>query len=282
MNLAKRWTAFTLIELLVVVAIIALLIGVLIPALSRARETSRMAVCGSNVRQIALANTGYAIESRGHYVRAAADIFNGFGGTKRWHGQRLSAGVSPDPLQNTFDPAIGPLVDYLGVDGQVKACPSFADFITDGALNAFERGNGGYGYNRHYVGGRSDRYGDTPQAAAMSARQTDVHRPADTIMFTDTAFITIVGGAKQHIEYSFAEPPFFQTNPGAPSTSRANASIHFRHLDNANVAWVDGHVRSEPIVFNRQSISAGGAVDPSLSLGLGWFGDDSNDVFDLR
>lgn len=58
--MARHVRAFTLIELLVVVAIIALLISMLTPALGRARDTSKAAVCMSNLRSLGLAVSTYA------------------------------------------------------------------------------------------------------------------------------------------------------------------------------------------------------------------------------
>ena len=59
--------AFTLVELMVAVAVIGILAGVLLPVLSRARETARRTRCLSNSRQLALATDAYREDNRDWY-----------------------------------------------------------------------------------------------------------------------------------------------------------------------------------------------------------------------
>eukprot|EP00913_Durusdinium_trenchii_P005949 g5561.t1 len=59
---------FTLIELLVVVAIIALLIGILLPALASSRDSARRVACLANLRSLEIAHTAYALENKGRML----------------------------------------------------------------------------------------------------------------------------------------------------------------------------------------------------------------------
>lgn len=263
--------AFTLLEALVAVAVVALLVGVLVPTLGAARDASRGASCAATVRQLSVANAAFALDHAGRSVPAAADFRENL---RRWHGER-------EAPSDRFDPARGPLTPYLGsaaTSEGVRACPAFgptlASLRESGA--GFESGAGGFGYNGAFVG--AHRVEGLPGRWAVKddrvgARRDRFRRPAETVEFADAAFASDDG----LIEYSFVEP---SVHPHAPGAGRPDPSIHFRHRGHASVAWLDGHVTRR----ERDNTSWSGLyrTDPG-PLNLGWFGpDDSNALFDYE
>ncbi len=105
--------AFTLIELLVVISIIALLIAILLPSLTQARETARRVVCASQARQYTTAMHLFATDRRGQVVL-------GFGDSKQFN-------YHVNSVNNTAQ-QLGPwaflfLDDYIS-EPRFLVCPS--------------------------------------------------------------------------------------------------------------------------------------------------------------
>jgi prepilin-type N-terminal cleavage/methylation domain-containing protein len=89
----KRYKAFTLIELLVVVAIIALLISILLPSLSKARELAKRSVCAANLGGMGKAVAMYGAQAKGSFPQATK---------ARWRAtQGLDVLPTPAPVKNT-------------------------------------------------------------------------------------------------------------------------------------------------------------------------------------
>lgn len=265
---AEKRKAFSLIELLVVMAVIALLTAILMPALAAARSHGRSLVCKSNLRQLLIANIGYAAENDGLCVPAASDMWNN-SGYHRWHGVR-------DSWNEPFDPLKGPLVAYLA-DGKVKECPERVKFLRgqDWSTN-YEQGCGGYGYNATYIGSRHWQSGlDQKEADERTTRMSEVGRPSETLMFADTA---ISQNGVDLIETSFAWQPFVVWC-GWQMSIYMSPTIHFRHREHANIGWVDGHIDfREMAKFDEKNVW----LVSSTRMNLGWFEPLDNSLFDLE
>ncbi|HVT89351.1 MAG TPA: prepilin-type N-terminal cleavage/methylation domain-containing protein [Tepidisphaeraceae bacterium] len=244
--------AFTLIELLVVIGIIGVLMSILLPAMAAARQSARAATCASNLRQLEIAALNYSTDNAGMLPPAHLLFFTK--NLDRWHGTRTN-------LSQPFDFSKSRLKPYLQV-AKIKQCPDFEPAVSGG----FEASAGGYGYNDAYLGssiGVSNAAGADSTPAKISA----IHKPAETIAFTDAAMAT-----PDLIEYSFVEAPLNSMGPTSPS-------IHFRHNGRANVAWLDGHISLESMEWTY--LTNYKDADNARAK-LGFFGPKDNSLFDRQ
>lgn len=121
---------FTLIELLVVVAIIAALIGILVPSFIEARHEARKVVCMSNYRQMQVAFETYFNDYNGRVPYVISPMHNNAFGMDpsavpdelvdpyKRHGTEAGVDYWPQSLPNIFMP------DYIGAEQKIFVCPA--------------------------------------------------------------------------------------------------------------------------------------------------------------
>ena len=202
-------SCFTLIELLVVIAIIAILAGMLLPALNNARERSRSARCQGNLKSMSTYCILYSDDYEG-YLPIHTWSYPNSSGTDYWWQTSL-------------------VKEYYGRENRaLTVCPS-AKPILD--ADAKDRGDSwlgvNYGVNSHAVHGDHTNYYDLPHRRKLSQMAI----PA--------------GGAMMVENYGsgYWKPAVETWTTGDSGNDGAN-NCFFVHKNTANIAFMDGHIEN--------------------------------------
>jgi prepilin-type N-terminal cleavage/methylation domain-containing protein len=262
--------AFTLVELLVCVAIMALLVGMLLPALGRARGQARTVKCASNLRQLGQAFHMYAAEYQGRAMPLAYTLPSELGGGAPvyWWGTNVKAGV---------DHTRGFVWPYLRADlksAGVYECPDqpWGSYTPQGAAKGV---TSTYGYNGYFLCPPHTPGWNVPGPNYIGDRPwrslDTLADPQRLFVFADTA-IEIAGRLRN---VALLDPPWLFRAAGHTWVENPNPTTCFRHAACSTVVHADGH--AEPLA------SAGGRISSAhYPIGSVGAGNDPHYVPDWR